>query len=129
MDYDQLIMNDSLGSRAGWLSSSVVRDGRKCSAIQKEIDHFEVLLFSLSTIAIIFDVLYRGYLFPAQTVHFHLPSHPQTLHCSHLYLLSSASCHIALLFNIRTFVFYVLKIPVNIAVDYHIVIGNESPIS
>ena len=40
------------------LSSSVVRDGRKCLAIQRKIDHFEVLSFSLSTFTVIFVVLY-----------------------------------------------------------------------
>ena len=51
-------------SHAGWLSSNVLRVGKKCSAITKVMNTFEVISFSPSTITMIFVVFCSwGYLF------------------------------------------------------------------
>ena len=108
------------------LSSSVVRYGRKCTAIQWKIDNFEVLSVSLRSITIIFVVLYLGISLSCTDSPFPppLPSIPLYTHrsCSHLYLLSSASCHITLRLNISAFRFDLLKIPEILQLTYYIVI-------
>ena len=83
----------------GRLSSGVFRDERKCSTIQKKIKNFKELLSPI-TIVIMFVVLYLG-----------------------IYLSCTDST--ARYYHIS---FDVLKMLANFAVDYFIVIGNESSI-